>query len=118
LVAPQFADALSWDAHEESITALRRLSRAEQLCLAAEVTPHQARVPMKCIGNAVHPLPLGEGWFLTRPCALPRIHYIFQGLRLCLQAGRSRVLSRGSATARAAAVFRGGAEATARAHAS
>jgi hypothetical protein len=37
LVAPQFADALGWDAHEESITALRRLSRAEQLCFPTEV---------------------------------------------------------------------------------
>jgi hypothetical protein len=43
LVAPQFADALGWDAHGESITALRRLSRAQQLCLATEVTPHPAR---------------------------------------------------------------------------
>jgi len=43
LVAPEFADALGWDAHGESITALRRLSRAEQLCLAAEVPSHPAR---------------------------------------------------------------------------
>jgi len=109
LVAPQFADALGWDAHEESITALRRLGRAQQLCLATEVTPHPARVPMKCIGNAVHPLPVGEGWVSTpAPCALPCVHYIFQGLRLCLRTGGSRVISRGSATALAPAVFRGG----------
>ena len=42
LVAPQFA-ALGWDAHGESITALRRLSRAQQLGLATEVTPHPSR---------------------------------------------------------------------------
>jgi hypothetical protein len=34
---------LGWDAHGGSITALRRLSRAQQLCLATEVTPHPAR---------------------------------------------------------------------------
>jgi len=79
---------------------------------------HPARVPMKCIGNAVHPLPVGEGWVSTpAPCALSRIHYIFQGLRLCLQTGGSRVISRGFATALAPAVFRW-AEATAGAHAS
>jgi hypothetical protein len=43
LVAPQFWDALGWAAHGESITALRRLSRAQQLCLGTEVTPHPAR---------------------------------------------------------------------------
>jgi hypothetical protein len=42
LVAPQFADALDWDAHGESITALPRLARAQQLRLATEVTPHPA----------------------------------------------------------------------------
>jgi hypothetical protein len=26
-----------------------------------QLTPHPARVPMKCIGIAVHPLPKGEG---------------------------------------------------------
>jgi hypothetical protein len=26
-----------------------------------QVTPHPARVPMKCIGIAIHPLPLGRG---------------------------------------------------------
>ena len=31
------------------------------LCLATELTPHPTRVPVKCIGNAVHPLPKGEG---------------------------------------------------------
>jgi hypothetical protein len=41
LVAPQFA--LGWDAHGESITALPRLSRAQQLGLATEVTPHPSR---------------------------------------------------------------------------
>jgi hypothetical protein len=29
--------------------------------LFAEPTPHPARVPMKCIGIAVHPPPSGEG---------------------------------------------------------
>jgi hypothetical protein len=43
LVTPQFADALGWDGHGESIPALRGLSRAQQLCLATEATPHPAR---------------------------------------------------------------------------
>jgi hypothetical protein len=36
LVTPQFADALGWDGHGESITALRSLSWAQQLCVAAK----------------------------------------------------------------------------------
>ena len=85
LVAPQFAEALGWDAHGESITALRRLSRAQQLCLATEETPHPSgdgwrkrrrrtpspqgrglyfrlghpRCPAKDVGHAQ---PLGRGW--------------------------------------------------------
>jgi hypothetical protein len=43
LAASQFADTGGWDAPGRSITALRRLSRALQLCLATEVTPHPAR---------------------------------------------------------------------------
>jgi hypothetical protein len=64
LVAPRLAGAWDWEAHGESITVLRRVSPAQQLCLATEVTPHPARAPMKCVGNAGHPLPRGEGWFL------------------------------------------------------
>ena len=43
LVAPQFAEALSWDAHTESITAWRTLNRALQVCLARKLTPHPSR---------------------------------------------------------------------------
>ena len=36
--------------------------------LALQLTPHPARVPMKCIGIVGHPLPLGEGLeFLHSP---------------------------------------------------
>ncbi len=34
---------------------------AIRLLSSEQVTPHPARVPMKCIGIAVHPFPLGEG---------------------------------------------------------
>ena len=33
---------------------------ANPISLAVQVTPHSTRVPMKCLGIAVHPLPLGE----------------------------------------------------------
>ena len=34
---------------------------AHLMPLVAQLTPHPARVPMKCIGIADHPLPKGEG---------------------------------------------------------
>ena len=50
------------------------------------------------------------------PCALFDFRYIFEGFYFYLETGRSRMMSRGPAQARAAQVFRR-AEATAGAHA-
>jgi len=33
--------------------------------MAGEKTPHPSRFPMKCIGTAGHPLPKGEGCWIT-----------------------------------------------------
>jgi hypothetical protein len=33
--------------------------------IVAQTTPHPARLPIKCIGTAAHPLPSGEGYFLN-----------------------------------------------------